>query len=234
MPYIDELHRECHAAAVENDISRYDNSGAKARHCLGTGAVCRFEAHGRLPRDHAQGRDRAELRDQQFRDAISEVVIGGFPGPVLDREHHHCGAACRARRDQPVAALRYSLNESWFTRAVAKRLAKSGYCRQKGTVGNVLVRPDISQDIIAAQNLAVTLGEIHQQVHDTRFEATRLAGANDAVPSRLYAPAPDLEFFHRVNPLRRSFRVPATMISECIAFMRWYLTHASRPQVSVC
>jgi hypothetical protein len=96
---VDELGGDPHALSNAEDRAFHHRLHVQLARDLAQGSARALEPHRRRARDHLEGRDLAEVRDEGFRHAVGEVLLLGLGREILEGEDGHRTESGRARRE---------------------------------------------------------------------------------------------------------------------------------------
>src|SRR5258706_10919446 len=97
------------------------------------------------------------------------------------------------RRDQPVAALPYRLDDARGPGVVAEQLPQLPDRARQDVLRDVRAVPDDLQELVLRDDLAGTQREREEDVHDLRLDTDGLVADRHAIEGRLHARARDRE-----------------------------------------
>ena len=199
---VDELHDDLQAIARLQHRSFDDPASARefgdAPERIGGIA----EMHRRRARQHRDALQSRQARDQQFGDAVGDVVVlirrqvlEGQDDQLVGtlgtggRGHQACCSDVRDLLQQSVATAWQRLEVAGLFGVVAECLADLPDAARQHVVGREAARPDDLLDLLAAAQLAAVPGEFQQHRHGFRFDAGLAVRRHDHALDRT-----DLEF----------------------------------------
>jgi hypothetical protein len=194
---LDELHGNPHPAARAQH--RPFDGGVHAQFGRDRGQRLRRRAvaHRRGTGDDAQRGDPAEVRGQQIREPVGEVLLSRRLAQVDEGQDHERalraapgGADRRAMKggfdrlhaaDEPIADARHRFEVSRRLGRVAQRLAQLRDAPDEGAVAHGHIAPHEIVQVALADQTSLPLDEAAQRLEDLRLERNVPAAAIEAM-----------------------------------------------------